>query len=109
MVTVRDLIRLPSFQGTTVLAGSAGLDRSVEDISVMEVPDIEEYVSAGGFLLSTLYPVSTHPELLVGLLEKLAALGLSGMGVKLNRYVDRKPRRAFSRMPFHARFELGFP
>ena len=91
MVTVRDLIRRPSFQGTTVLAGSAGLDRSVEDISVMEVPDIEEYVSAGGFLLSTLYPVSTHPELLVGLLEKLAALGLSGMGVKLNRYVDSLP------------------
>lgn len=91
MCTVRDLLDLPSFQGTTILAGANGLSRAVEDVSVMEVPDIEEYVGPGSFLVSTLYPYADHLELLSDLFKKLNAVGLSGIGVKLNRYVSALP------------------
>lgn len=92
MFRVRDLLRLPYFSDAAVVAGQAGLDRVVEDLSVMEVPDIEDYVRPGDFLLSTLYPFSDRTEELKRLIGRLDGAHLSGIGIKLNRYISDLPQ-----------------
>lgn len=104
MFRVQDLLELPSFLDAAVVAGSSGLDRIVGDLSVMEVPDIESYVRPGGFLLTTLYPFSGQPDSLEHLILRLDAAQLSGIGVKLNRYVPDIPPACLEQAD-----RLGFP
>ncbi|MCI8503575.1 MAG: hypothetical protein HFH00_07090 [Dorea sp.] len=91
MFKVKDLFSLSSFQGLTVVGGSLGLEKNISDLSVMEVPDIENYVRQGSFLLSTLYPFVSQPEKIPQLIPRLHQAGLSGIGIKLNRYFSSIP------------------
>ncbi len=104
MATVSDLLNLPNFAGTQVIAGSTGLDATVEDISIMEVPDIEDYVGPGDFLLTTLYPLSDSLDALGHFVTRMKRAGLSGVGVKLNRYVSSLPASSLG-----VADELGLP
>ena len=52
-VSLREALRLAPLLRARVVAGSAGLDRLVSQINVMEVPDILPWVKPGQLLLST--------------------------------------------------------
>lgn len=90
-VSVRDMMTLPALQGTYVLAGGGGLDRTVTGVNVMEVPDVEAFVRSGEVLLTTAYPVRDRPERLVEMVPYLSAKGLAALAVKPRRYLDRIP------------------
>ena len=91
MFQVRQLLELHSFLNATVVAGHSGLDRGISEMSVMEVPDIESYTRPGSFLLSTLFPFYGNPNSLEQLIPRLNAAQLSGIGIKLNRYISDLP------------------
>ena len=55
MVNVKDLLSLPVFKNVQVLAGKSGLDRNVEHVTVMEVPDIKRWLKGNDFLLKLLF------------------------------------------------------
>jgi purine catabolism regulator len=95
-VTVREVLTLAPLSGAYVLAGQAGLDRVVSGANVMEVPDIEAYVTEGELLLTTGYPVHERPERLVELLPTLAERGLAALAIKPLRYLERLPERLVS-------------
>lgn len=103
-VTVGDILTLAVFDGAYVLAGSAGLDRAVTGVNVMEVPDIEAYVAHGELLLTTAYPVRDRPERLVELLPVLASQGLAGLAIKPLRYIEHLPDNLAEEAD-----RLGFP
>jgi PucR family transcriptional regulator, purine catabolism regulatory protein len=73
------------------VAGAAGLDRLVERLNVMEVPDILPWVKPREFLLTTAYPLRHRPDTLPQLVADLDDAGLAGLGVKLGRYLDELP------------------
>ncbi|MEG2383701.1 MAG: PucR family transcriptional regulator ligand-binding domain-containing protein, partial [Oscillospiraceae bacterium] len=104
MLTVNDVLGLSVFKGAVVVAGKKGLQRVVENMSVMEVPDIEDYIKKGDFLLTTLFPVYKEQNKLENLIIKLDMAGLSGIGIKLNRYVDELPDYFYAQAE-----ELDFP
>lgn len=104
MFKVKDLFSLSSFQGLTAAGGRLGLEKYISDLSVMEVPDIENYVRRGSFLLSTLYPFVSQPEKIQQLIPRLDQAGLSGIGIKLNRYFDEVPSICIEQAD-----SLGFP
>ena len=93
-VALRDLLRLEALQGVTVLAGHGGLDRMVLGVNVMEVPDITDWVKPHDLLVTTGFPLTATEDRrngavgLTRLIRDLHAHGLSGLGVKLGRYVD---------------------
>lgn len=90
-VTVREVLSLPAFRGTTLLAGSGGAARIVSGVNVMEVPDIESFVKGGELLLTTAYPLREHPEQLGDLVTALDRLGVAALAVKPGRYLDEIP------------------
>lgn len=92
MIRVRDLLVLDSFHGSRVIAGHSGLDRVVEDIPVMEEPNIEHFVKRGDFLCTTLYPIYNDEQSLMDFIPNLVRLGLAGLGIKPNRYAVEVPQ-----------------
>jgi purine catabolism regulator len=78
-------------QRARVVAGAAGLDRLVNQINVMEVPDILPWVKPGQLLLSTAYPLRDERAALDALVPGLAARGLAGFAIKPTRYIEAIP------------------
>jgi purine catabolism regulator len=88
---VREVLGAASLAGARVLAGASGLDRVVQRLNVMEVPDILPWVKPHELLLTTGYPLRHDPDALVDLISALDARGLAAVAVKLNRYLDALP------------------
>nr|WP_300997910.1 PucR family transcriptional regulator [Exiguobacterium sp.] len=90
-IDVEAVLALPAYAGATVIAGKEGVDRLVNNVSFMEVPDILPYVSKGSLLLTTFYPIAGNEEAMRELVPRLAEKGLAGLAVKLGRYVTTLP------------------
>jgi len=75
-----------------VVAGEAGLDNVVTSVNVMEVPDIVDWVHAGEFLVSTLYPLRDDKAAVESLIPRLADKGLAGLAVTPESYIDELPK-----------------
>ncbi|MFN0283129.1 MAG: PucR family transcriptional regulator [Kineosporiaceae bacterium] len=90
-LTVEEVLASTVLRGSTVLAGATGLDRAVERVNVMEVPDILPWVKPHELLLTTGYPLRDDPGALARLVVDLDERGLAALGVKLGRYLDELP------------------
>ena len=101
---LRQVLQTASLTDARVLAGAAGLDRPVERLNVMEVPDILPWVKPREFLLTTGYPLRAEPDTLPQLVADLDEAGLSGLGIKLGRYLDELPPGVLEIAE-----QLGFP
>ncbi|GGI04234.1 PucR family transcriptional regulator [Egicoccus halophilus] len=88
---LEQVLTTPILAGAQVLAGAAGLGRTVTRLNVMEVPDVLAFVKPDEFLLTTGYPLRERPDELPRLVADLDARGLAGLGVKLGRYLDELP------------------
>jgi purine catabolism regulator len=89
--SVGELLRLPALESAEVVAGAAGLDRVVQRLNVMTVPDILPWVKENEFLLATGYPLPPTPTELAALVSALDARGLAALGVKLGSYLEALP------------------
>src|SRR2546423_6415535 len=112
---VREVLGMATMAGARVLAGASGLDRIVQRLNVMEVPDILPWVKPRELLLTTGYPLRDNPDALVDLVAELDERGLAALAIKLHRYLDAVPppmlaeadRRGFPVIPFPAGGRLG--
>nr|WP_255429998.1 PucR family transcriptional regulator [Streptomonospora sp. PA3] len=89
-LSVADALSLSSLAGAEVLAGAEGLDRVIQRLNVMEVPDILPWVKPNELLLTTGYPLRSAGDL-AGLVRDLDERGLAAVAIKLGRYVDTLP------------------
>jgi purine catabolism regulator len=112
---VAKVLEIDALRGSRVLAGHTGLDRTVQRLNVMEVPDILPWVKPGELMLTTGYPLRHDPDALAQLVCALDEIGLAALGVKLNRYLDEVPAPALAeadrcglpviRLPDHVAFD----
>jgi purine catabolism regulator len=86
-LTLAELLDDEVLAGARLIAGRAGLGRSVGAVNVMTVPDIGRWVRQDEFLLATGYPLPRDDEGQGKLLTDLHRLGLAGIGIKLDRYM----------------------
>ena len=86
-LTVAELLEDEVLARAYLVAGSAGVNRTISAVNVMTVPEIGPWVRHHEFLLATGYPLPRDEEGQVRLLTDLSNLGVSGIGVKLDRYL----------------------
>lgn len=103
-VTVNEVLKLKSFRQVKVISGVQGLNNDVGNVYVMEVPDISSYVGKNGLLFTTLYPIADDEQALKSFIPNLVDLGLSGVGIKIGRYLDEIPEYMVKQAD-----ELGLP
>jgi purine catabolism regulator len=103
-VPLREVLKLEPLREARVVAGSAGLERPVRHVNVMEVPDILRWVRPDELLLTTAYPLREDRSALLELVPGLAAKGLAGLALKPARYIDAIPDEMLASAD-----ALGFP
>jgi purine catabolism regulator len=79
---------MEQFEGLKVLAGEGGLNRRVSTVTVMDAPDIYNWMKGGEFLITTAYIMKDNPLELKDLVIKLNENGASALGIK----IDKMPR-----------------
>lgn len=104
MLKLREILQMPTFEGFYIVAGHNGIDREVSTVSVMDAPDIYEWMKGGEFLISSGYTVKDNPEYITSLIENLDKWGASAFGIKLGRFVEELPESAVKMAE-----ELNFP
>lgn len=91
-LTLREALTLAEpLRRAKILAGHRGLDRVVEAVNVMEVPDILEWVRPGELLVTTLYPLRDDAAAVESLVPRLAEKGLVGLAITPESYIDKIP------------------
>jgi purine catabolism regulator len=85
-LSVREILAFELLEGARVLGGAAGLDRRVQRLNVMTVPDIVRWTKERELLLTTGYPLPHEPQALIRLFTELDARGVSAVGVKYGSY-----------------------
>ncbi len=92
-LTLREALCLAEpLRRAKVVAGEKGLDREVEAVNVMEVPDILESVRPGELLVTTFYPLRDKLADLENLVPKLVEKGLVGLAITPESYIEKIPQ-----------------
>ncbi|MBO0878289.1 MAG: PucR family transcriptional regulator ligand-binding domain-containing protein, partial [Pseudonocardia sp.] len=89
---MRDLLKMAILERAVVLAGADGLDRPVQRMNVMTVPDILLWTKPDEFMLSTGSPLPHATDELVNLVTEFAARRVAALGVKLGSSRQRLPQ-----------------
>ena len=100
---LQTLLQTPSMQHMRVIAGERGLKREINNIGMIESPDIAEFLKADQFLITNGYPFinNTDPTTLI---KAMHAANCAGLGFKDHRYVDHLPQAVLDLAN-----ELAFP
>jgi purine catabolism regulator len=85
---VRDLLDLPSFDGTRVVAGLGGLDREVRWAHVVDMPEPAPWVGDGQMLLTTGFSWPGDAAAERRQLEALAGRRLAAIGLAVPGFVE---------------------
>ncbi len=88
LIRIKDVLLLEGFKNAKLVAGAGGLENTVSNAMLMEVPDIYPYVDKDYLLITTLFPISKDPEALRELIPKLHEQGVSGICIKPFRYIE---------------------
>jgi purine catabolism regulator len=103
-LTFSELLELPIFAGSEVVAGADGLSRIVVRFNVLDAPSAEAVARPGELLLTSGYPFRSEPSSLIGLIEDLDDAGVSGLALQVGPHLSEVPPGAIA-----AGDRLGFP
>jgi PucR family transcriptional regulator, purine catabolism regulatory protein len=92
MKRVEDLFIVDVFQEAKVIAGHAGLKRTVQSIEVSETPDVINFLAENSLLLTTGYAFKDNPLSLGTLIQQMSNRPCAGIAIKLNRFIDEIPK-----------------
>lgn len=89
---IRDTLRLPSFASAEVVAGEDRLDNMVTSAMILEATDIEKWAKRGMLIITSYFALQNLDDAeLEKFFEKVDAIGISGIIVKVERLVRRIP------------------
>lgn len=93
MISLKDLLKVPSLSELTVIAGANGLDRKISTVTLLDAPDGPGWLTGGEFVLTSAYIFDNNydrlEEYIMSLIEKQAG----GLGIKTGRFLSEVPDR----------------
>ncbi len=92
MITVEQLLAQVQDEGMRCVAGFQGLTKAISSFTIIDTPDIIQWLKGGEFVASLGYITTTHPDMQRTLIQDLAGKGCAGMGVKMHGYYDEVPQ-----------------
>lgn len=103
-ITLRQIQKAFVHGELVCVAGMEGLDSMVANLTVIDSPEILNWIKGGEFVVSTGYVTYTNPKLQNTLIKGLKEKGAVGLGIKLHRYYDEIPEKFVEEAD-----KLGFP
>lgn len=90
-LSLRKILKLEGFKGSSVLAGKNGLEREIHSVTVGEVPDIANWLTGGELILSTFSAVKKSKKDQIEFAEKIIKSNAAALVIKLKRYINFLP------------------
>lgn len=103
-LTISNVLKLGRFNECEVVAGHQGVGRIVENVTVMEVPEIVPWLKGKELLLTTLYVIKDDLDAQNVLVQKLHNAGVSGLAIKPSHFIGEIPEGIIN-----SGNKLGFP
>lgn len=103
-ITVGRILQTEEFSDFKVICGRNGLDRKVSAVSVMDAPDIYEWLQGGEILLTSGYLLKNNLDFVQELIEKISQKGAAALFIKFGRFIDDIPEAAKKKAD-----QLAFP
>lgn len=103
-LTVEQALTVYPLSEGKLVAGTAGRNRIVKSVNVMDAPDISDWIKEGEMLFTTAYMMKDQPQDAAELICRLNQRGSSALGIKLGRFWDSIPDNLIAQAD-----ELGFP
>lgn len=89
-ITIQRLLKqFPDFK---ILTGKNNLQENITTVSVMDAPDIYEWMKGGEFLITSGYSFRNNPLYLLKLVSELHKKNVTALGIKMERFIDRLPK-----------------
>jgi len=90
---IKDLLNIPSMKDAVVLSGKSYLKRAIRGATIMEAPDITDWIKGGELLLTSLFPIlNFNEEEQKNFIARLAEKGVSALVIKIQRFVTEIPK-----------------
>lgn len=90
-ITVKDAMRIGPLSTSEIVAGHQKLANVVKGVTIMEAPDIVNWLAGGELLLTSLYSAPVGTLNYEDFIKKLADKGIAAIAIKVGRFVDRVP------------------
>lgn len=91
-IPLHKICDLPCFENIRLAAGeNSVLSKQVTGVTIVEAPDIADWIKGGELLLTSLYNFHTDFERQEEMVTKLAQKGAAGLIVKISRFVKDIP------------------
>lgn len=87
-LTMHDVMKLGKLNECEVIAGHKGMNRVVKHITIIEVPEVAQWLKGNELLLTTLYSVRNDEAGQISLIQKLNASGVSGLAIKPSQLLE---------------------
>jgi hypothetical protein len=92
MLTVREALKLPIFEGSQLVAGAAGLESLIRWVHIVDMPDANfEWRRRGVLLLTAGLGLVDNPTQQKNLIPKLVNEGFAGLVLSVGYYFDHVP------------------
>ncbi|MCP3742780.1 PucR family transcriptional regulator ligand-binding domain-containing protein, partial [Rossellomorea sp. BNER] len=81
-ITLQSAMKIGKFTKCEVVAGNSGLSRKVENITIMEVPNVVKWLKGNELLLTSLYSIKDDLDAQGTLIQRLESSGVAALAIK---------------------------
>jgi purine catabolism regulator len=90
---VSELLKMNALKDAKVAAGSGGIHNVTSGVTIMEAPDIADWLKGGELLLTSLYSIKSFTEKeQKKLIVQLAQKGICGLVIKIRKIEEEIPK-----------------
>ncbi|MHC1760925.1 MAG: PucR family transcriptional regulator [Negativicutes bacterium] len=104
MLKLKDLFHLPQLKDLKLAGGSAGLDRNLHWVHVVELPDVIHWTLGGELLFMTGIGIRDNLAVLSRIVEECARRNIAGLVINVGPYIPAIPAETIQLAD-----QLGFP
>lgn len=90
-ITVKEAMQIGGLAKCRIVAGEQGCDREIEFITVMEVPDVIQWLNGNDLLITSLYPIKDDENAIKQIVSQLVEKGSSALAIKTRRFIEKIP------------------
>lgn len=92
-ITLEELFKMPCFKNAKLVAGIvANKDIYVEGVTIIEAPDIVNWINGGELLLTSFYGIDRDLDTQKNLIKGLSNSGAAALVVKTSRFINEIPQ-----------------
>lgn len=91
-VTCKSILTLPGLEKMKIVAGKSGLNKVINWVHVIEVPEVVDWVKGGELLFITGVAIKDNTKALLKLVRDINDRNLSGLVINVGPYIKETPK-----------------